>query len=110
MFGRFAQPNSGVSNPTPTAASSFGSSIFGAPQGSQQPSAFGGFGITSSNTPTTSLAAPSVPYSITNEYENNVNIKLLAISAMPAYLNRSFEVSLVNLKFVLKWFFIILGN
>ena len=101
MFGRFAQPNSsvpGVSNPAAT-SSPFGSSIFGAPQGNtavpgQQPSAFGGFGSSqgiSAGNPS-SLAAPTTPYSITNDYENNLNIKLLAISAMPAYRNRSFEV------------------
>jgi hypothetical protein len=104
VFGRYNQPNSaipGVSNPAPV-ASPFGSSIFGAPAGGQQqPSGFGGFGAASGSVMagsngTTSLAAPSTPYATTNDYENNINIKLLAISAMPAYRNRSLEVSRLN--------------
>lgn len=100
MFGHFAQSNLPGTNAAPNAAPFGSSSIFGAPQqpaATQQPSAFGGFGAGGSTGMSagnlTSLAAPTTPYAITTDFENNFNIKLLAITAMPAYRNRSFEVS-----------------
>ena len=69
-----------------------------------QPLTFGGFGQPSTSTgglfgagggggalQTTPLAGPPPPYTTTTELENNVNIQLVSIAAMPFYRNRSPE-------------------
>ena len=97
MFNRFSATSS-LSTP---AQSGTGSSFFGQAQ-QQQPNPqqlssvpaqstspfnnpFGGAAPVSSM----SLANPSTPYAITNELENGVTVKLLSISAMPAYRHLS---------------------
>lgn len=75
MFNRFASS-------TNTANSAFG--IGGASN-----SPFGSFGNVSAAAPPP--GAPSAPYSVTNEVENGITIKLLSISAMPAYRHLSPE-------------------
>ena len=100
MFNRFSATSS---LSTPAAAGST-ASFFGQPQ--QQPNSqqlgtntsipaqspspfnnpFGGAGA-----PVNSMAAPVTPYAITNELENGITVKLLSISAMPAYRHLSQE-------------------
>lgn len=85
MFNRFS---STTPQPTQPGATSF----FGATPTTQSTSPFGGsFGSQPPAALPPSSAAPSTPYTFTNEIENGVTIKLLSISAMPAYRHLSQE-------------------
>lgn len=85
MFNRFS---STTPQPTQPGATSF----FGSTLAPQSTSPFGGsFGSQPSAALPPSSASPSTPYSFTNEIENGVTIKLLSISAMPAYRHLSQE-------------------
>jgi nuclear pore complex protein Nup98-Nup96 len=78
MFNRF-------SSTTTQPAQASNTSFFGATPTAQTASPFGG--SFASQPP----AAPSTPYTFTNELENGITIKLLSISAMPAYRHLSQE-------------------
>lgn len=89
MFNRFSSSAS-----QPAGSGSF----FGAPAGTGQPgqssspfSAFGSAPTASAQVLGTPSGTPAPPYAITNELENGGTIKLLSISAMPAYRHLSQE-------------------
>lgn len=103
-FGTGAGSNTPFGTPQPAQTSSassfaFGTPAFGAPPPSAAPSgAFGTsggglFGAPPQAASAVGFGAAGVPprYSTTNDLENNVNITLHAITAMPAYQNRSLE-------------------
>ena len=95
MFNRFSNTSS-LSTPTVSNNSFFGSQA--QPQTNSIPqstSPFTPFGASAaagagtSPSSISSLGAPSIPYAITNEIENGITVKLLSITAMPAYRHLS---------------------
>ena len=96
MFNRFSNTSS-LSTPVSSAGTSF---FGGQPQPQtnsipQSTSPFTPFGASvaaaagTSPSSISSLGAPSIPYAITNEIENGITVKLLSITAMPAYRHLS---------------------
>lgn len=87
MFNRFSS-----TTPQPQPPQTATNSFFGSAAPAPTTSPFGG--SFASQAPTAlppSTAIPSTPYSFTNELENGITIKLLSISAMPAYRHLSQE-------------------
>lgn len=93
MFNRFSS-SAGQTNGS--------TGFFGAPAPTAQPpqpvqptsSPFNPFGAPITNTAqslATPSGAPAPPYAVTNELENGITIKLLSVSAMPAYRHLSQE-------------------
>lgn len=96
MFNRFSSNPSG-SNLNSQAQLSTPSSFYGAATPSSNSSPFSSNPFTSQSSQSLPLpSTPSVPYCLTNDTENGATIKLLAVSAMPAYRHLSHEVNTKN--------------
>ena len=94
MFNRFSSNPSGSNLNLNSQAQPSTASFFGAATPSSNSSPFSSNPFSSQSSQSLPLlSTPSVPYCLTNETENGVTIKLLAVSAMPAYRHLSHEVN-----------------
>lgn len=98
MFNRFSSTPTGsnLNSQAQSSTLSGSSSFYGgatAASSNPNPSPFSSNPFASQSAQPLPLpSTPSVPYCLTNDIENGVTIKLLAVSAMPAYRHLSQEV------------------